>query len=149
MKMPNWCQNNLVVTGDPQMLDTIQKIAFDFNKILPVPAKLNDEQAYEWRCNNWWTKWDAGEVEMKREDTTTLLAYFATAWGSPIPILKELAKKYNTVIMLEWEIELGNGKGIMRIDKNGTKEISKGESENYMNLGTPENKYDWSKNGTS
>ena len=224
--MPNWCQNNLVITGDPQMLDTIQEIKFDFNKILPPPQDLVDDTApycakckkpytkrqlrtipkigrlgnetckkcnvrnniggrlgstlldkdtdifeglnaeekklaklwikkhgtaswYEWNCNTWYTKWNASNVEIKREDDTTLLAYFSTAWGPPHPIFEELAKKYNTVIMLEWDIELGNGKGIMRIDKDGTKEISRGDSENYMNLGSPENKYDWDKNGAS
>lgn len=225
--MPNWCQNNLVITGDPKILDTIQEIAFDFEKILPPPQDITDDTApycvkckkpytekqmqtkselsdragtercdkcgirnniggrlgstlldkdtdifeglnaeekklaklwikkhgtaswYEWNCNNWYTKWNASNVSMKREDDTTLLAFLATAWGPPYPIFEELAKKYNTVVMLEWEIELGNGKGVMRIDKDGTKEISRGDSENYMNLGSPENKYDWDKNGTS
>ena len=79
---------------------------------------------YEWNCNNWYTKWNASNVSMKREDDTTLLAFLATAWGPPYPIFEELAKKYNTVIMLEWDIELGNGKGVMRIDKDGTKETA-------------------------
>ena len=37
----------------------------------------------------------------------------------------------------------------MRIDKDGIKEISSGDSENYMNLSSPMNKYNWDKNGTS
>lgn len=225
--MPNWCQNNLVITGDPKMLDIIQDIKFDFNKILPPPQDILDDTApycakckkpytkkqmeskhdwqdrnggerctkcdirnniggrlgdstydkdadifkglntdekklaklwikkhgtaswYEWNCNNWYTKWNASNVSMKREDDTTLLTFLATAWGPPYPIFEELAKKYNTVIMLEYDIELGNGKGVMKIDKDGIKEITSGDSENYLNLSSPVNKYEWDKNGTS
>jgi hypothetical protein len=218
--MPNWCQNNLVVRGDPKMLDVIQELEFDFEKILPQPQDLVDDVApycakckkpyialnddpkiervgrdtckecnisdniggrlgstmfdknedifkqlnkeetklakiwikkhgtaswYEWNCNTWYTKWNRSNLSMKREDDTTLLGYFATAWGPPYPIFEELCKKFNVVIMLEYDIELGNGKGIMRIDKFGIKELSRGDSENYMNLNSPTNKYNWSK----
>ena len=55
--MPNWCQNNLVVTGDPKMLDVIQELKFDFTKIKPRPQDLiDDTEPYCAKCKKPYTK---------------------------------------------------------------------------------------------
>ena len=55
--MPNWCQNNQVITGDPKILDTIQEIAFDFEKILPPPQDITDDTApYCVKCKKPYTE---------------------------------------------------------------------------------------------
>ena len=35
-KMPNWSYNEVTVIGEPEVIDKIEKLAFDFNRIIPV-----------------------------------------------------------------------------------------------------------------
>ena len=39
---------------------------------------------YDWCCNNWGTKWNAGRTEICGNDEII----FETAWGSPEPVIK-------------------------------------------------------------
>jgi hypothetical protein len=170
--MPNWSNNEVIVTGNPEMIDKIEKIAFDFNRIIPPPQALVDDTEeyctvcksrefidtknhsskckrcdvtgniggrvghmetdkeryrqlnkteiklakswrkkygtdswYEWNCSNWGTKWNAGEVNMKRVDKNTLTASFDTAWSPPEPIFYRLAQDYDVTVDVEARIE--------------------------------------------
>ena len=89
--MPNYCNNNIVITGPNSVIDKIEKIAKgDKGDLLqyfyPMPKELNDTVAgpepktkkeklekrrlqveygasnwYDWRVENWGTKWDIME----------------------------------------------------------------------------------------
>ena len=89
--MPNYCNNNIVITGPNSVIDKIEKIAKgDKGDLLqyfyPMPKELNDTIAgpepktkkeklekrrlqveygasnwYDWRVENWGTKWDIME----------------------------------------------------------------------------------------
>ena len=167
--MPNWSRNTVTVRGEPEMIDEVQRIKFDFNMILPPPQALVDDceaycakcksrvrvdksdyctkcnirdniggrvsswekgkkryrqlnkdeiklakswvkkygtdSWYDWNTSNWGTKWNAGEVKMKRVDKNTLTARFDTAWAPPSPIFDKLAGKYNVMVEVSAEIE--------------------------------------------
>ncbi len=116
--MPNWCNNNLELTGNLKELKEIQKSikAGDFfNSILPIPTELADTQSpardetqeqkdknkalkeklgcdnwYDWRVNNWGTKWDIdadsfhqNEIVKVTDNTGKLILAFDTAWSPP------------------------------------------------------------------
>ena len=170
--MPNWSWNEVTVKGEPEMIDKIEKTAFEFTKIITPPQALVDDTEeyctvcksrvlfeldgnhsrctkcdvgnniggrvghtgtakeryrqlnkvetklakswlkkygtdswYEWNIANWGTKWDAGDVTMKRVDEETLTATFQTAWSPPVPIFERLAKDYDVMIDVESSIE--------------------------------------------
>ena len=83
--MPNWCDNQITITGPNKVIDKIEKIVneekgagglLDFFQ--PMPKELRDTTAdgstdkklmdkygysdwYGWACDNWGTKWDIAE----------------------------------------------------------------------------------------
>ena len=83
--MPNWCDNQVTITGPNSVIDKIEKIVSEEdNKIgllqfmYPMPEGLKNTTAdgsedkemikkygysdwYGWACDNWGTKWDISE----------------------------------------------------------------------------------------
>ena len=115
--MPNYCNNNIVITGPNSVIDKIEKIA-NGNKgdllqyFYPMPKALQDTTAplqkdatkeekakakenlkkygydnwYDWRVENWGTKWDIMEfynINRKEigEDESEISLGFDTAWA--------------------------------------------------------------------
>lgn len=91
--------------------------ALDFDTIKPYPQKFKDQDevarkhreanpndwsvkdgfnsgGYDWCVNNWGTKWNAYDGDVKRMSPTELFLLFQTAWAPPLPIIKELSKMY-------------------------------------------------------
>ena len=115
--MPNYCNNNIVITGPNSVIDKIEKIANgDKGDLLqyfyPMPEALKDTTAplpkdatkeekakaketlkkygydnwYDWRVENWGTKWDIMEfynINRKEigEDESEISLGFDTAWA--------------------------------------------------------------------
>ena len=115
--MPNYCNNNIVITGPNSVIDKIEKIANgDKGDLLqyfyPMPKALQDTTAplqkdatkeekakakenlkkygydnwYDWRVENWGTKWDIMEfynITRKEigEDESEISLGFDTAWA--------------------------------------------------------------------
>jgi hypothetical protein len=97
--MPNWCNNNIEITGPKNKLEELSKACGEglFNHILPIPEELSGTQSpardedkkknkalkekhgydnwYDWNVNNWGTKWDCSgedsfyQNEIKDGDT--------------------------------------------------------------------------------
>ncbi len=129
----------------------------DFNKLIPYPeqfAKLDREAnewekahpanpwtgrpkdgfnqgGYEWRCENWGTKWNA--YDQKRLSPISI--YFQTAWSAPEPVMDALAAKFPDVsFMLEYADEdIGHNAGIIRYAK-GEKNHSQLEEAEAVRL---------------
>ena len=104
--MPNWCENELTITGDVHKLIAFKERAESFiaGQALkfaafvpdPFPQKpyLTDEH-YDWRIANWGTKWDLLDATLEESLLeATLRCAFDTAWSPPIAWLKSVAQMY-------------------------------------------------------
>ena len=54
---------------------------------------VNDERWYDWRCQNWGTKWDVDRHGLKfidhGDDTASISGWFDSAWSPPIGACEE------------------------------------------------------------
>ena len=89
---------------------------FDFNAILPMPPelenvdwseaeKMNDiirarykkeygsDNWYDWRVNNWGTKWNSYSCELVEQEDDYVVYTFDTAWGPPTGVIEALRKQ--------------------------------------------------------
>ena len=114
--MPNWCDNQITITGPNSVIDKIEKIVKEekdggglLNFFKPMPKQLEDTTSpsssadkpqpmvegfdnwYDWRCENWSTKWDVNEFYgVDRQhlndslDESTISFGFSSAWSPPI-----------------------------------------------------------------
>ena len=116
--MPNWCDNQITITGPNSVIDKIEKIvkAEDthentglLNFFHPMPKQLEGTTSpsssadkpqpmvegfdnwYDWRCENWSTKWEVCEFYgVDRQhlndslDESTISFGFSSAWSPPI-----------------------------------------------------------------
>jgi hypothetical protein len=112
--MPNWCNNNITITGPNKIIDKIEKIVKDesgksgqlLNHFHPMPKGLRDTTAdgskdkamikkygysswYDWAVDNWSTKWDVNEFHgVERTelgiDESEISFGFDSAWAPPI-----------------------------------------------------------------
>ena len=106
--MPNWCDNQVTITGSKSVIDKIEKIANEekgagglLNFFHPMPKELRDTTAdgsedekllekygysdwYGWACDNWSTKWDVNEFYGVDRQGDTISFGFSSAWSPPI-----------------------------------------------------------------
>ena len=106
--MPNWCDNQITITGPNSVIDKIEKIVkeekadqglLDF--MYPMPKELENTTAdgsnnkalmkkyghsdwYSWKTDSWGTKWEVNEFYgVDRKDDTISFA-FSSAWAPPL-----------------------------------------------------------------
>ena len=92
---------------------------FDFNAVIPMPPHsdtffatggLGDEERkkygknnwYDWSNEHWGTKWNSSEARLVSEDEDSLEYWFDTAWGSPVPVIEELARKFGVKAVCDY-----------------------------------------------
>ena len=120
--MPNWCNNNLTITGDRGQRRQFLDFGIDFNTAIPYPATFRemDEAAdrwekehpgespmnapkngfnsggYEWCIKHWGTKWNVSPEERipVRVTLDRLVYEFETAWSPPLPVVAALSAKF-------------------------------------------------------
>jgi hypothetical protein len=105
--MPNWCSNKVTVSGDLIKFKTwLNGEPFCLNKIVPIDKTLLEGQGwYDWRINNWGTKWD---VEAVAEDLgDTIVFNFETAWGPPRMAIVKLCELFPEINIVHSYLELG------------------------------------------
>lgn len=128
--MPLYVRNRVIFNGAKEEVNKIfafikgENGAIDFNSIIPSPIGIDKTRAtfggdedtwmwlmrygypswYEWRCDNWGTKWNAGDINTDGEDNNFI--EFDTAWNAPFPIIDRLAKNFpNVEIIHKWADE--------------------------------------------
>ena len=114
--MPNYVRNILHIDGDIKaVFDFVGSphSAFDFNKIIPESENCADW--YDWRIENWGTKWNA--VDAQSTDDGFI---FETAWSAPLPVIKKLSENFPSIeFNLTWADEdAGQNCGLI-VYKNG------------------------------
>lgn len=94
--MPNWCDNNLTISGPKKIIQKIEQTNLSLNKLIPCPEELNDilsgsigsdkkaneffkmqlknnikkygsKDWYDWNVKNWGTKWDISPNDIQVE----------------------------------------------------------------------------------
>lgn len=109
--MPNWVTNYVCARHKTKELIAAfkgknaygEEREITFNAIVPTPPDVfqgdvgRDSPANNWyvfNTENWGTKWDACDGYVSGD-----LVQFNTAWSTPEPIIKELAKLLNDAII--------------------------------------------------
>ena len=114
--MPNWCNNSITIKGSTDTIKTLWDEATAegddnglLNSMVPMPEELEgttspsqlseEEQTellrkygaadwYQWRVNNWGTKWDVSTEGLEFTDngdgTAEITGWFDSAWAPPI-----------------------------------------------------------------
>ena len=116
--MPNWCDNQVTITGPNSVIDKIEKIAKEekgagglLNLFHPMPKGLEDTTSpsssakkpqpmiegfdnwYDWRCENWSTKWDVNEFYGVDRQGDMISFGFSSAWSPPIGAYEKFLDK--------------------------------------------------------
>ena len=94
---PDW--DNL-----PLMSKDVEGIVYNRGDVgeLPVDGRFRstgrqDDRWYDWRVQNWDTKWDAYDVSIDDDDPEQLEVSFNTAWSPPEAICNQIREDYPDV----------------------------------------------------
>ena len=101
---PDWANT-------PLMSKDVQGLVYDRGKVGELPVKTKgafgesyrfasgeiDDRWYDWRLQNWDTKWDAYDVVVTDDDPDQFEVEFNTAWSPPEAICNELREQYPDV----------------------------------------------------
>jgi hypothetical protein len=102
--MPNNTDNRVILThkDDTQMIDMIYNIMNTEDTplcqtLIPMPEELEDTKAhgdtpnwYDWRVENWGTKWEIYDASCDLINANTIALDFYTAWSPPFPVFDKL-----------------------------------------------------------
>jgi hypothetical protein len=129
--MPNWCDNNLTVTGDAE---AIKRFVADITNedesitilknLVPFPAELEGpaiillggevagqaltDEGYSWCLRNWGTKWGDCETEITVNDDYLVLRY-QTAWSPAVEGIERISAMFPTLVFQTDWVEEGIG----------------------------------------
>ena len=117
--MPNWCDNNLTVTGDAEAIKrfvadiTNEDESIEILKnLVPFPMELEGgdildhngnavgqaftDDGYSWCLRNWGTKWGDCETEITVNDDYLVLRY-QTAWSPALAGIERISRLFPTL----------------------------------------------------
>jgi hypothetical protein len=118
--MPNWALNELHVSGSAEDVKAFIEAnttdgVFKFATLVPEPRYDNDTDWYDWRIENWGTKWDLedGDVGINFHSAGAVIT-FQTAWAYPLEWLNFVANKFRNLYFyhysadpsMDWHVEL-------------------------------------------
>ena len=61
-----------------------------------------DDRWYDWRLQNWDTKWDCYDVNIVDDDPENMEIEFNTAWSPPEAICHALREKFEDTVSVSW-----------------------------------------------
>lgn len=110
--MPNWCNNELTVTGDKESRDRFyNENRSDESELTFAKAVPEKEPTCESHYTTWGTKWDACDVQVDHEYSTY---NFNTAWSPPEPWFCVIVEKYpNLRFTMQYSEPMMDFEGIM------------------------------------
>jgi hypothetical protein len=114
--MPNWCSNQVTLTGPKEKIDQLivelQKsddinTPYEILNVLrPRPAD-QEEDWYSWNVSNWGTKWDVNIGGYEIIDENTVSFTFDSAWSPPTALYDFLQEEGWTVDGYYYEPGIG------------------------------------------
>ena len=97
--------------GEKGELPIIEEIKLSDNEVMKSlrfkSTNVQDTRWYDWRCQNWDTKWDVPKdnIEITEINNGSIVIGFDTAWSPPIAIYKKLRDKFKDVTIAWWAID--------------------------------------------
>lgn len=128
--MPNICRCKVRLGANPETILLLKEAEFSFETLFPQPAfpplediSGEDNRWYDWRMENWGTKWNRFQYKVKHIGDAGMEIQFQTAWSPPTEFFKRLVKKYPEIwLKCEW-FEEGGVAGIDILYMNNKKEV--------------------------
>ena len=74
-----------------------QYVEDPFKRLVFKSTGYGDDRWYDWRVQNWDTKWDCYDVEVTDDDPECLEIEFNTAWSPPEAICNQIREDYPAV----------------------------------------------------
>ena len=101
---PDWANTPLMTSdlrrfgNDRGKVGELPQYVEDYAKRLVFKSTGHaDDRWYDWRIQNWDTKWDAYDVVVTDEDPDQFEVEFNTAWSPPEAICNEIREQYPDV----------------------------------------------------
>ena len=115
------------------MIKEFVECEFSFEELRPIPPE-EEPNAYEWRCNNWGTKWDRYEYMLDEKGKRGMKFMFTTPWCPPIPLFNFLLEKFSDIwIKCEWNEDGGTAGVWVGKNRDGDKYVKSIEWEDLPN----------------
>lgn len=148
--MPNWCSNNLEVTGDSVSIAEFRKAVtstifpkerrgewgVEWNLCSAIPLS-SGEWDYDVANREWGSKWGDCETFLDEESETRLHFTYDTAWGPMDNAIIKLSTKFPKLSFINAFWEPGMGFRGEMICEKGALEVTTDE-EYYEGLVTPD-----------
>ena len=108
---PDWANTPLMSNHMPRYVGDVAKRSLgelpqyveDYAKRLVFKSTgQSDDRWYDWRVQNWDTKWAAYDVEVVDPDPENLEIEFNTACSPPDAICHALREKYEDTVAISW-----------------------------------------------
>ena len=100
---PDWANTPLMSSDMPKydwdrakgkLGELPQYVEDPWRRLVFKSTGISDDRWYDWRVQNWDTKWDAYDVSVDDDDPDQLEVSFNTAWSPPEAICTELREQY-------------------------------------------------------
>ena len=146
--MPNWCQNLMIVSGSEDEISKFEESnktdesPLTFSAAVPRPAS-EEENWYDWNCENWGTKWDACNVGVNhdyeqgwvRDEEDIAISYsFETAWSPPAEWFGRMSAQWPDLKFILNYVELGCDFSGQLVSKKGAEVAKHYESLSLSDL---------------